>query len=339
MRPDLYVFPAKTISGLLDGFDAVGLDTNVMLRRLGIAREWFLEPYVIAPNGWFLELYDTAFQQDPRPDLPVRVGMNTPLGAFGLIDYLVGSAESVGSGLTAIAQFHHLIASSVGYKLDHTEGDTITLTHPHPSPSDWINDAWALGVMQARWSRSCETFRFTQVELVGLKDVPTASFEKLFNAPVRTGAEHSQVRLADGLWDTKLGRADPALHATLQSLAQSVQVKAYQTAPFAYLVRTRLAQALPEGKFSAQQIAHQMGMPLRTFQRRLGDEQVVFQTLLDDYRHELAVKLLLRPELTMSDVAHALGYNEQSSFNRAFRRWTGLAPGTWLQQNVGQGVL
>src|SRR5437868_5140582 len=105
MRPDLYIFPAKTISGLLDGFDAIGLDTGVMLRHLGITREWFLEPYVIAPHGWFRELYEIAFEQDPRPDLPVRVGMNTPLGAFGLIDYLVGSSETVGSGLTAIAQF------------------------------------------------------------------------------------------------------------------------------------------------------------------------------------------------------------------------------------------
>src|SRR6266702_2814283 len=103
MRPDLFVFPAKTISGLLDGFDAVGLDTNVMLRHLGVAREWFLEPYVIAPHEWFHELYELAFRQDPRLDLPVRVGLNTPFGAFGLVDYMVGSAAIVGGGLTRIA--------------------------------------------------------------------------------------------------------------------------------------------------------------------------------------------------------------------------------------------
>lgn len=339
MGPDLYLFPAKTISGLLDGFDAVGLDTNVMLRHLGIAREWFLEPYVIAPHGWFYELYEIAFQQDPSPDLPVRVGLNTPLGAFGLIDYLVGSAETVGGGLNTIAQFHHLIASSVRYKLDHTGGDTISLTHSRPSLSDWINDAWALGVTKGRWSRFCETFSFTEVRLVGLKDVPSTRFEELFNAPVYMNAERSHAKLAAGVWDTKLQNSDPTLHATLQKLAQSVEVKQFQSAPFAYLVRTKLAQAIPEGKFSAQEIAGLLGMPLRTFQRRLSAEHIVFQTLLDDYRHQMALKLLLRPNLTMSEVAHTLGYNEQSSFNRAFRRWTGKAPGVWLEQGAGRGVL
>jgi AraC-like DNA-binding protein len=36
-------------------------------------------------------------------------------------------------------------------------------------------------------------------------------------------------------------------------------------------------------------------------------------------------------ERNMGSSAYALGNNEQSSFNRAFRRWTGQLPSTWLK--------
>ncbi len=71
-------------------------------------------------------------------------------------------------------------------------------------------------------------------------------------------------------------------------------------------------------------------LPLRTFQRRLSKEQISFKDLLDAYRHALALKMLVRPDTAMTKIAYALGYNEQSSFNRAFKRWTGETPTAWL---------
>jgi AraC-like DNA-binding protein len=86
------------------------------------------------------------------------------------------------------------------------------------------------------------------------------------------------------------------------------------------------------GQFSAEQIAEQLGLPLRTFQRRLSDEQVSFQELLDAYRRSQAMKMLASGNVSMADVAYGLGYDEQSSFNCAFKRWTGKSPRAWLAE-------
>ena len=36
-------------------------------------------------------------------------------------------------------------------------------------------------------------------------------------------------------------------------------------------------------------------------------------------------------DLLAEEVAFLLGFSEQSSFHRAFRRWTGVAPGRWRE--------
>ena len=94
----------------------------------------------------------------------------------------------------------------------------------------------------------------------------------------------------------------------------------------------RLPDALRTGRYSAQQMAAQLGLSSRTFQRRLTEEQVTFTQVLDACRYDEALNLLDQGDKSMAEIAYALGYNEQSSFNRAFKRWTGKTPKTWAKE-------
>jgi AraC-like DNA-binding protein len=64
---------------------------------------------------------------------------------------------------------------------------------------------------------------------------------------------------------------------------------------------------------------------------RQKEEQLTFKQILDAYRQDEAVRLMLSGDKSLVQIAHALGYNEQSSFTRAFKRWTGKTPSTWLK--------
>ena len=50
------------------------------------------------------------------------------------------------------------------------------------------------------------------------------------------------------------------------------------------------------------------------------------QHILDTTREELARHYLARPELSAPDITFLLGYQETSSFYRAFQKWTGETP-------------
>lgn len=124
-------------------------------------------------------------------------------------------------------------------------------------------------------------------------------------------------------------QTDPPLHRTLRPVAEQVEMKQIVDAPLVYAIRTHLPGALQSGAFSAEDIAVELGLSKRTLQRRLSAEKLSFKDLLDLYRQEQAMLMLQNGDLDMANIAYALGYNEQSSFNRAFRRWTGLSPSAW----------
>ena len=50
---------------------------------------------------------------------------------------------------------------------------------------------------------------------------------------------------------------------------------------------------------------------------------------VDDTRRELALGYITDASLTLVDVAYLCGFSEQSAFNRAFKRWTGVPPGEY----------
>ena len=51
-----------------------------------------------------------------------------------------------------------------------------------------------------------------------------------------------------------------------------------------------------------------------------------FRTLLDTVRKDLASTYVHDPDIELAEIAFLLGFSDQSTFSRAFRRWTGNSP-------------
>lgn len=84
--------------------------------------------------------------------------------------------------------------------------------------------------------------------------------------------------------------------------------------------------ALPSGICSVEHCAKRLDTSVRTLQSQLSAYGVRFSDLLEEQRMELAKTYLVEGQLSLDEVAALLGYSEQSSFGRAFKRWTGHTP-------------
>lgn len=97
-------------------------------------------------------------------------------------------------------------------------------------------------------------------------------------------------------------------------------------------VKVILKRLLTGRRPDLQEVARAMGASARTLQRRLAESGVTYQRVLEDARRELAHHYLLHSALDLSETAYVLGYEDASSFFRAFHQWEGTTPGRWREK-------
>ena len=89
------------------------------------------------------------------------------------------------------------------------------------------------------------------------------------------------------------------------------------------LVETLLREEGPPGVETMAEIA---GLSVRSLQRRLAKYGLTPFQILDQARYQTAARLLVDPDIRITDVAMDLGYTDSAHFTRAFKRWAGVTP-------------
>jgi AraC-like DNA-binding protein len=81
-------------------------------------------------------------------------------------------------------------------------------------------------------------------------------------------------------------------------------------------------------------VARELGLSTRSLYRRLSAENASFQGLLDDVRASVAIQFLSSSRLPVEEIAHRVGFSDQSNFRKAFRRWTGKSPRSFRSRSA-----
>ena len=96
-------------------------------------------------------------------------------------------------------------------------------------------------------------------------------------------------------------------------------------------MRGAIEQKLTGRRPTIDEVAGALHVSSRTLQRRLQDAGSSFQRVLEEARHHLARYYLNNSVLELNEAAYLLGYEDASSFVRAFRTWEGVPPARWRE--------
>lgn len=122
-----------------------------------------------------------------------------------------------------------------------------------------------------------------------------------------------------------------SLKAFLRDAPQSVFLKQVVPTGLGDRARRLCRSALDQGQAAPTlaELGRALGLSTATLRRRLDAEGAAWGPLKDEVRRDLALQLLAEGRLSVADIATRLGFEDASTFYRAFRKWTGSAPGAW----------
>lgn len=317
---------ARTVVSALD---ARGLNGRELAARAGIDVQTMRlnDPMVRCPISATTRMWRLAVEATGDPCFGLTVSRFVNYPTFHALGAAVLASSTLGDALRRVVRYSRIISDAATLRLvDRDDGSEFILdVADGVETADEALDAFlSLVVRAARTLRDDRLFGPRRVDLVRPIPTPSEPFRRFFRVPVRFSAPANVLEFAREDLETPVpaGNAELARRFDEVLLRYSSQ---FDDALLVSRVRACITERLPDGDPSQQRVAQALGMGARTLQRRLADEGTSFQAILNDTRAELA-RAYLKDGWTVTEVAFALGFQDMSSFSRAFRRWTGSAP-------------
>ena len=101
------------------------------------------------------------------------------------------------------------------------------------------------------------------------------------------------------------------------------------TLSITHRIREILGGDFREEMPSFEELTVLLNMSARTLRRRLEKEGTSYQRIKDNARRDVAISMLSRERMTVSEVAEQVGFSDPSAFHRSFKKWTGQSPGSY----------
>lgn len=312
-----------------------GLDPGELLAEAGLCAADLQDPDARVPYHRVQRLILAVLRRLDEPHGLVAAD-RVPLGALGVLDYVCQNARTLGEALDCTARYSRLVSEAFAL-VRRSAGDLalieITLTVPVPPELriEGLECATSTLVGRALLATGGH-WKPLEVQLSYAEPDHAPLYGRFFPCPVRFGCAQTQIVLRAADLELPLAAPDPRLGELMRSVAERQMAELPLVADVLEDVVTATAGLLADGPPPIEAVAGRLGMSTRTLQRRLHEQQVTFQALVDRTRRALALAHLAGRRASSKEVAFLVGFTNSAAFHRAFKRWTGRTPGQWRSE-------
>ena len=281
------------------------------------------------PLRSYVSLFEAAADLSENPLLGLSFSATAGPEALGALGFLFVSSDTLGQGLANLCRYVSAVQDATDNAVE-LDGELALITYQISDDriSPRRQDAeYSLGVI-LRLIRAYASGRCEPVE-VHLEHGPKAdrrAYEHAFDCPVFFGQSRNAIVLKAADLDIRSVALSDALAEILETQLRDRVESKNRMQSFADRVAGALTPTSIQQKVSFGHLAQDMRVSQSTLYRRLSSENQSFRRVLDDRREAMARRLLANSRMSIAEVASALGYAENASFTRAFRRWTNLSP-------------
>ncbi len=327
-----------TLLQILHGLEPLGLDAQTLLSDVGLSAKTLQEP-----DSWTsVEHVDALWNRAAELTNDAYFGLSAAelirpkhLGAFG---YVVAASANVGEAIARLIRFKRLTgdASQVQMRVSGTQARYVHETVMPPLSNNRHHAEWSAAVVVSllREITGQQSWRPIEVTFRHAAPANLEPHKRVFGCTPLFSQEEDTFALELRFLAAPFLGAEDVLSGILEQHAMEKLAALPQQSDVLQAVRTRLQKHLSGGSPTIEQLADDMGLSVRSLQRRLEEQGLTFQQVLDEMRERLATVYLGNPSMAIAEAAYLLGYSDASAFSRAFKRWHQVSPSDWRRGNA-----
>lgn len=324
-------------STLLRRLEELGLSPEAVLRRAGLPVALFNQEKILVSTEEFFALYRGIAEVSNDPAFGLKLGTEERTELYAPTQIAALSARTFRDALQRLSRYKQLTCPEEIRLIERGNECAVQFVWllAHEKEPPLLVDlcfAWVLSIGRRGAHRRINPKRVEFQRAPAHRDV----YEAHFGCPVAFKASRNALVFSKA--DIELAfvthNADLLAVVAPQLEAELAEQLAQKT--FSEQAKSILKQLLAGQRPGIQDLARELRLSTRTLQRRLTEQGITFQRLLEDARRELARHYLLHSSLELNETAYLLGYEDANSFFRAFHHWEGASPGQWrvVQRNT-----
>lgn len=318
---------------LIQAVNHAGINTDTFLAASDFDRSQLSDAFAYIPIGVYDHLQLRAMELTNDPALGVHMAEQVPLTSLSTFGHLLLNCENLQDALGVFNRYHALVSKCEPSQL-HFHGDTAILTYDFPRSQPDCNrlraDYGLCAVMHLAHLLTGDVVLPSLVEFEHAEPAYITEYQRIFRCRIQYRARHTRIHVPAHFLKNRFAASNNELHRFLCSQAEAL-LRARDSSSLGDRIRILIKEQYRGQRPSLDVIARSLQMSGRSLRRHLQHDGVNFTQLLDEIQYEIANLLLREPSLSVKRIALQLGFDEPSSFSRAYKRWSGVSPAQFRQ--------
>jgi AraC-like DNA-binding protein len=329
MNTTIPLIRAGSLAPLVKWLERRGRPVDRTLSEVGISGDPVSDPDRLIPMRAVGTLFRDVAARENCPDLCWRIIREMSVADLGRYGLLILSERTTEEALRQASIVMPQFCSHE--RLDFAEGPEFGVVTSHfliPLDPETLHQAQihTLALIRSLLTATGRTERLFSA--VSLPPHPLHGFSHLPPDITRVATIASNDTLTMTVERSLLQRP---LNARLMQSGLQDPSEAWERLPgaevgFVEVIRNLVSDALADGPPSAERMAINAGVTLRTLQRRLSAQGTSFREIVEDTRRSIALERIHQGTEALGDISVRLGYSDPASLSRAVRKWTENSP-------------
>jgi AraC-like DNA-binding protein len=339
LGPDEKLYPIVKIAMIVESLKDEGVSPREALQGTDVSETQLVSPAVRVSANQVMESYRNAIRLSRNPQFAYRTGLKFHVSTYGMYGFAILSSTDFRRTMSFVVDYHQLAAPLVNARFLEQDNDAIWVITPFPYPQvdaplyKFIVELQAGIHVSLHRDVMGQSFRPSELHFAFGRPRGASKDVEVFDCPVRYGQPENQLVFDAGWLNGTPNLGNEVTFSEVSQLCDRLLSDLNLSTGLAGKVRQIFLASIGQ-PMSFELVAGRLGMSERTLRRRLEREGTSFRELTDEVRAHAAIKYVRDTDLTIEDIAFALGFSDAAAFRHAFRRWTKSAPHEYRRARI-----